>query len=60
MCSICGRKADGFHYNVLSCQGKTYHLIFEASLVKVVRDSSEEQFYKTQSTSVVPDGAAAT
>ena len=22
VCSICGRKADGFHYNVLSCQGK--------------------------------------
>jgi hypothetical protein len=24
MCKICDRKADGFHYNVLSCQGKLY------------------------------------
>ena len=60
MCSICGRKADGFHYNVLSCQGRTYNLRPKTNLLKAAKDSSEEQSYKTQSTSVEPDEAAVT
>ena len=28
LCQICNRKADGYHYNVLSCQGELNKKLF--------------------------------
>ena len=63
LCQICNRKADGYHYNVLSCQGNLIWEIFTFPIdykFQVARVFTGERLWWKRSIFVEPAAATVT